>query len=180
MIEEKQHNINIEKFADFSLTFTLTDSAGEAIDLTGATITAAIREFPESSDYTEFNIETGDTSGVITISMTNETTTEIGWTYGYYDVFVTFADGIVWRVLWGRVNVIPAVTRTDCGTVCSVLSYPSFEDFPTAGRINRLYLDRKDYHIYFWDGSVYCVIYTGQVQPIVIAQEGGADEADNS
>lgn len=168
MIEEKQQNINIEKFSDFSMTFTLTDSAGQAIDLTGANVSAKIREFPESIDYFEFTADWGDTSGEITLTMEHETTAEIGWSYGYYDVFVTFADGKVWRVLWGRVCVIPAVTRMDNGTICSIVSYPTFDDFPSAGRINRLYLDRKDYHIYFWDGTVYCVIYTGQIQPIIV------------
>lgn len=161
MNSEKQFNINIEKFADFSMTFALTDSEGEAIDLTGASITAAARENPESPDSIDFTAAWADESGEVTLSMPNELTASIGWTYGYYDVFATFANGTVWRILWGRVTVIPAVTRTDDGTPMTVLAYTSFNAFPPVGKTNRLYLDRSEYQLYFWTGAVYCAVYQG-------------------
>jgi hypothetical protein len=106
-------NIFIDQGADFSTTVTITDSNGDALDLTGYTALAQIRKTYESTTATAFTstFESPRTAGQITISLTDTETS--GFEYGryVYDLLITDASGTKTRVVEGIATVNPSVSR---------------------------------------------------------------------
>lgn len=148
-------NIVIEKGADFYKSFTVTDDEDNAVDLTGATVTAHLREYAEADEYIAFTATHNGAGGKVTLTMPHEDTAQIGYTQGVYDVFVEFPDESVEKYLMGEVTIIPAVTRPVDGTVIYLLSFASAEDFPEIGLFQRLYFSRASGQIYAWTGTGY-------------------------
>lgn len=110
MITDKQFDIEIECGADYYLQVYLKDEFELPVDLTDATVTAHLREFPESRDHIPFNVTHYGENGVINISMSHANTAKIGYTRGVYDVFVE-TESSRDRVLWGKVAIFPSVTK---------------------------------------------------------------------
>jgi hypothetical protein len=117
----------VEQGADFACNFTLTDSTGNTLDLTGSTFTGQIRSnYSSPTIIASFQFAIGDqtqtaTKGFVAMTLTNEVTTGIPVTASTsynrsptiytYDVFRTFANGSKARVIEGLVKVSPEVTQ---------------------------------------------------------------------
>lgn len=104
-------NIYIDQGSTFTTTVTITDSYGDPIDLTGHTGAGQMRKSYTSSTAYNFTVAVGNTTGVITLSMSANATANIAGGRYLYDVELTSASGLVSRVLEGIVTVNPNITR---------------------------------------------------------------------
>jgi|LWDU01.1.fsa_nt_gi hypothetical protein len=103
-------NITINQGTDYSLTVTIADDNGDPLDLTGYTLAAQIRKTYTSSTSTPFTVTTG-AAGVITLSLSNETSAGLPAGQYVYDLVTTDTADINVRVIEGGVTVSPGVTR---------------------------------------------------------------------
>jgi len=117
MITPASFNITIVKGADFSFAFEI-DVSGTVLNLTGATITSEIRDSNKKSDNLIKTFTTVVSIGAVTgylsdvtLSLTDEDTTEIANSEGVYDVLVTDVSGIDTYYLRGKVTFLDSVTE---------------------------------------------------------------------
>ena len=104
-------NITINSGTNFQNTFTMKNSDGTVIDLTGYSGTSKIRKYPtDSLNVQSFAVGINSTAGVITISMESATTAELGEGRNYYDVILTNSDGEIYKVFEGTAIVNPTVS----------------------------------------------------------------------
>lgn len=154
--DEKYFDINIDTGGDFTFSFTVYGEGSTPVDLTGAIVSATLREYPEGNDPTDFTCIHNDTGGQITISLAHEVTAHLGYTYGWYDIKVTFPDQTEEEVLHGKAFIASNVTRLmNPGTVNQIVAFSEFDDFPLKGNIYRIYLDQSNYNLYWWNGEEY-------------------------
>ena len=105
-------NIFIDQGATFTTTVTVTDSNGDAVNLSGYSVAAQIRKTFLSSSATAFTATISNApSGEITISLTDTQTTALEAGRFVYDVLITASGGTKTRVVEGQVTVNPSVTR---------------------------------------------------------------------
>jgi hypothetical protein len=104
-------NLTIDQGATFNTVITLTDSDGDAIDLTGYSGASQMRKHYTSSTAYEFDVALGGASGTITLSMSANTTASIASGRYLYDVELTDTTDQVSRVFEGIVTVNPNITR---------------------------------------------------------------------
>jgi|TARA_B100000242_G_scaffold256493_1_gene199926 hypothetical protein len=105
-------NIFIDQGATFTTTVTVTDSNGDAVNLSGYSVAAQIRKTFLSSSATAFTASISNaSSGEITISLTDTQTTALEAGRFVYDVLITASGGTKTRVVEGQVTVNPSVTR---------------------------------------------------------------------
>ena len=105
-------NIFIDQGATFTTTVTVTDSNGDAVNLSGYSVAAQIRKTFLSSSATAFTASISNASaGEITISLTDSQTTSLESGRYVYDVLITASGGTKTRVVEGQVTVNPSVTR---------------------------------------------------------------------
>ena len=105
-------NIFIAQGATFTTTVTVTDSNGDAVNLSGYSVAAQIRKTFLSSSATAFTASISNaSSGEITISLTDTQTTALEAGRFVYDVLITASGGTKTRVVEGQVTVNPSVTR---------------------------------------------------------------------
>ena len=105
-------NIFIDQGATFTTTVTVTDSNGDAVNLSGYSVAAQIRKTFLSSSATAFTASISNaSSGEITISLTDTQTTALEAGRFVYDVLITASGGAKTRVVEGQVTVNPSVTR---------------------------------------------------------------------
>ena len=105
-------NIFIDQGAPFTTTVTVTDSNGDAVNLSGYSVAAQIRKTFLSSSATAFTASISNaSSGEITISLTDTQTTALEAGRFVYDVLITASGGTKTRVVEGQVTVNPSVTR---------------------------------------------------------------------
>ena len=103
-------NLVIDQGATHTTDITVTNSNNDVFDLTGYTGAAQMRKHFSSSNSTTFAVSLGGNTGVITLSLTaNQTTNLVAGRY-VYDVEITSGNTIV-RVVEGIVTVTPNVTR---------------------------------------------------------------------
>ena len=156
MIQVKQIDIKIYSGEDFSMTFIVRDpETATARNLTGATVTAQLRSYPSGTDPYDFTVTNYGASGKIRLQIPYETTNQIGYAYGRYEVNVVYPDSTTETVLWGRAFILPAVTRVVTGTAENILAFNSFDEFPEVGTSYRLYLDIEAGLLYRWNGAGY-------------------------
>lgn len=104
-------NYDIELFqgADYSLTITVKDSNGDAVDLTGYSASMYIANDRDSSpDLTltgGAGLTLGGTAGTIQVAITDTQVDAISWTKGEYDLVTTDGSGNKERKLQGSVFV---------------------------------------------------------------------------
>lgn len=154
--DEKYFDINIDTGGDFTFSFTVYGEGSTPVDLTGAIVSATLREYPEGNDPTDFVCIHNDTGGQITISLAHEVTAHLGYTYGWYDIKVMFPDQTEEEVLHGKAFIASNVTRLmNPGTVNQIVAFSEFDDFPLKGNIYRIYLDQSNYNLYWWNGEEY-------------------------
>lgn len=150
------YDININCGADFVLSFLIRDGNGQLIDLTGATITATIREFPESTEYQEFVATHNSTGGKITLVLPHEITELISYSYGCYDVYIEHEGGTREKVLFGNAKIISSVTRfVNDGIIVLMVTLSNEEALPVQGDMSRLYFCTESGIIYRWNGTAY-------------------------
>ena len=105
----------LEQGATFNTSIALDDVAGEAFNLVLYTASSQMRKSYYSSNATAiFNVSTGAVpqNGVITLSLSANTTANIAAGRYVYDVYVTKDDNTERvRVLEGIINVTPQVTK---------------------------------------------------------------------
>jgi hypothetical protein len=106
-------NIVIDQGSDFSSTITVTDDAGDAVDLTGYTASGQMRKHYTSDTVYNFTTSFGSprTSGALTISMSRVMTANIEAGRYVYDVEITSAANTRSRLVEGLVTITPEVTR---------------------------------------------------------------------
>ena len=161
MAEENKLNILIESGADFVLPFTWYDNNGNPYDLTGATIEAQLRETASSPDAYDFICTHNGAGGRITITLPNEITSDISFSYGVYDVFVTPAGGTRMRPLYGEVTVQDHVTKPHEGAFLYMIGITDYDSLPEQGITDRLYFCYDDRKIYRWNGTNYIATSIG-------------------
>lgn len=114
-------NFILYPYADFTESVTYRDSAGDPIDLTGATGRAQVRRDITDPDpmldlsTTDGTIVFGGVNGTIAFAVDNSDTGALDVDYDgetwVYDMLITFSGGTVERTLQGAISVVPGVTR---------------------------------------------------------------------
>lgn len=106
-------NLSIDQGSTFATTFNLTnEDTGEILDLSTYTAVGQIRKHYTSSNATTFVCTVNTSAGVLTASLTANTTKAMTAGRYVYDIEVTeSASGAVSRVVEGIVTVNPEVTR---------------------------------------------------------------------
>lgn len=103
-------NINIEKGADFSNTFTIDNYDGSVFNLNGYTAVAKIRKYPGSPTSKSFNVGITSSLGKITLSMGSTDTFDLVNGRNYYDILITSDENIKMRVIEGTALVSPSIS----------------------------------------------------------------------
>lgn len=104
-------NIVIDQGVDYSTNVTLTDEDENVIDLTGYTANSQIRKTFTSSNAVTFSTSISPASGIVTLSLTANQTSNIASGRYVYDVFLTNGSGVKSRIVEGIVTVTPRVTQ---------------------------------------------------------------------
>lgn len=107
-------NLVIDQGSTFSISITVSDYTGSAIDLTGYTLRSQLRKSYHSNTYTSFTVVSNDpTDGEITLSLTATQTSALKYGRYVYDVEIVSPAPAseVTRILEGIITVNPEVTR---------------------------------------------------------------------
>lgn len=105
-------NLTIDQGSTFKADIDVTDSDGDALNLSGYTVAGQLRKNYSSSTSTDFTASvTSTTNGTIRISLSATQTNGLKAGRYVYDVEITSSTGEVTRVLEGQVEVTPGVTR---------------------------------------------------------------------
>lgn len=104
-------NITIEKGADFSSTFTITNSDGTVYNLLNTSAVAKLKKFPDSTTSYTFNTSITVATGKITLTMLNATTSTIPEGRYYYDILLTnTSTNLKTRVIEGMAFVSASIS----------------------------------------------------------------------
>tara|TARA_B100000073_G_C23485447_1_gene473360 strand:+ start:124 stop:453 length:330 start_codon:yes stop_codon:yes gene_type:complete len=104
-------NITVDQGASFSANVDVTDSDGDAVNLTGYTVAAQMRKTYSSTTATDFSCSVVNaTAGTIQISLSATQTNALKAGRYVYDVEIN-NSGTITRVIEGQVEVTPGVTR---------------------------------------------------------------------
>ena len=105
--------ITIEQGANLTSTVTVSDTQGDAVNLSTYSASAQIRKsYYSSSANTLTATITGNANGQITLSMTAANTAALTPGRYVYDLIITNSvDNSVTRVVEGTAVVLPSVTR---------------------------------------------------------------------
>jgi hypothetical protein len=103
-------NIVVDQGTTFNTSFTFTDESDTPIDFTSYTAASQMRKSYSSSTSHAFTVGLTST-GVITLGMSANTTTQITAGRYLYDLEVTDANGVRSRLVEGIVTVTPEITR---------------------------------------------------------------------
>lgn len=109
----------IDQGTDVAVELHLVKQDGSVKDLTNHSVSAKLKKNYNStdSDTTSFTtlVATPATNGIVTLSLTNTQTDALSKGRYVYDVELSFVDSdgdtIIERILEGRVQVSPSVTR---------------------------------------------------------------------
>lgn len=104
-------NIVIDQGTDFSTSINVTNDDGDIVDLTGYTAAAQMRKHYTSANAYNFTTSISAGQGIVTISMTANTTAAITAGRYVYDCELTSSSNAVTRLVEGIVTVTPQVTR---------------------------------------------------------------------
>ena len=102
-------NITIDQGSSFNTSINLTDDAGNALDLDGYTAESQIRRWYTSNSAIDFDVALAN--GVIQLSLSSNTTTNLVYNRYVYDVKVIDPANTVTRIVEGIVTVTPGVSR---------------------------------------------------------------------
>lgn len=113
------YNLEMEAGATFTRTITYKDPNDTAIDLTGAVIRMQVRDSigAETVGISLTSVGTAGisvptpTNGTFIITVTPAQNSNLDFSQGVYDLEIEYSNGVVERVLEGRVSVKPQVTQ---------------------------------------------------------------------
>jgi hypothetical protein len=111
------YNITCNQGATFSRTITWTDSAKNAIDITGYTARMQVRTAANAAstvlELTTSNnrISLGGAAGTVTLTVDAATTANLTPALYVYDLELVSGGGVVTRLIEGNFNVKAEVTR---------------------------------------------------------------------
>jgi len=109
-IQPGQHNISVQRRADYDLSLQFKDSAGANINLTGWTAYAQVWDRGRSTKYADFAVTYTDrTTGQISIALT-DTQTATFPNEAFYDVLLEDSSGLRNYYLEGIVYVSEGYT----------------------------------------------------------------------
>ena len=108
-------NLRIDQGATFTSDVTVTDSSGDAFDLTGYTASAKMAKgYASTRTRTSITttINSDPTTGIIQLSLTADQTNTLDAPARYvYDVEITrTSDSTITRVIEGIITISPSVT----------------------------------------------------------------------
>lgn len=103
-------NITIEKGTYFENTFTISNSDGTPLNLSGYSAIAKIKKYPSSPISQSFSVSITASTGKIQVSMADTTTANLSEGRNYYDIVITSGTGIKSRVIEGTALVTPSVS----------------------------------------------------------------------
>ena len=103
-------NIEIEQGADFTSTFTITNSDGSVFNMSSASAVAKAKKHPTAGTAYTFSTSIESSTGKITISMTDETTATMESGRYLYDILLTAAEGDKTRVIQGMALVTAGIS----------------------------------------------------------------------
>lgn len=104
-------DIVLDQGATFNTTLSLTNDAGNALDLTGYTAQAQLRKWYTSLTAINFDISIPTPSdGTIYLSLSAATTSNLDYGRYVYDVITISGGNTVTRVVEGILTVTPEVT----------------------------------------------------------------------
>lgn len=107
-----EYNLFLDQGVTFSTAITISDDAGNPVDLTNATLASQVRRSFTSTTAYPFTITIADAvNGSIILSMTATQTAAMQAGRYVYDAQYNIG-GIVTRFLKGLVTILPAVTQT--------------------------------------------------------------------
>ena len=93
-VQPGQHNISVQRRADYDLSLQFKDSTGAAINLTGWTAYAQVWDAGRTVKYADFAITyTNRSTGTISIALTDVQTTTLP-DEAYYDVLLEDSSGL--------------------------------------------------------------------------------------
>ena len=109
----------IDQGTDIAIELELVDISGAAKNLTNYSVAAKLKKNynSDSDDTTDFTsiIQSPQTDGKVTLSLTNTQTDSLKAGRYVYDVELSYVDSsdntIIERVLEGRIQVTPSVTK---------------------------------------------------------------------
>lgn len=104
-------NITIDQGTTFQTSINVTDENDAVVDLTNYSAAAQMRKHYTSSNATAFSTSISPTLGIVTLSMTANTTNTLAPGRYLYDCELTDNNGAVTRLVEGIVTVTPGVTR---------------------------------------------------------------------
>jgi|TARA_B100001094_G_scaffold326730_1_gene383469 hypothetical protein len=105
-------NIFIDQGTDFSITVDVTDTAGGVLNMSGYTAAAQIRKtYGSSSVSSTFSTSIAESTGQVTLSLSDTQTSALDSGRYVYDLNVTSGGGQTTRVVEGQAIVTPGVTR---------------------------------------------------------------------
>lgn len=103
-------NLFIDQGTDFSTTIEVADDNGTPINLTTYTGRSQMRKHYTSTAFHAFNV-TGNSNGVITVSMNAATTANIAGGRYVWDLELVSSGNVVSRIVEGIVTINPEVTK---------------------------------------------------------------------
>jgi hypothetical protein len=93
-VQPGQHNIDVQRRADYDLSLQFKDSTGANIDLTGWTAYAQVWDAGRTVKHADFTITyTNRATGSISIALTDVQTTTLP-DEAYYDVLLEDSSGL--------------------------------------------------------------------------------------
>ena len=93
-VQPGQHNIEVQRRADYDLSLQFKDSTGAAINLTGWTAYAQVWDVGRTVKYADFAITyTNRSTGTISIALTDVQTATLP-DEAYYDVLLEDGSGL--------------------------------------------------------------------------------------
>jgi hypothetical protein len=101
----------MDQGADFSATITLTDDAGNLINIKDFTGRSQFRKSYTSSNYKEFGVSLDSNTSTITLTMNSANTANVVAGRYVYDLEVISSANVVSRLLEGILTVTPQVTK---------------------------------------------------------------------
>lgn len=105
-------NLTVDQGTTFTTTLNLTDADDIPINLDNYSYSAQLRKHYTSSNSTSFTVTGGGNTGILTLSLSANTTANLTFGRYVYDVEITSTSGgNVTRVVEGIVTVTPNVTR---------------------------------------------------------------------
>jgi len=109
-----QLDITVEQGATYRRVITITDSAGDPINIYNDTFAGQVRTNYHSENPSatfSFSLLTNGTDGKVVIELTDTQTSAIPGGKNVYDVEWTQSDGTVHRLLEGTAEVTQEVTK---------------------------------------------------------------------